>query len=195
MALPKDGIGKLAAAIVESAVETGKAGLVLLNRDGTDLNTKKVVTKSITLNVNNTTGSINVATITGSVRILKLYGIVTTVLSANVTAAHLRMNDGTNTPVVTASAGTTLSAATVGSMISKVNGVAGAIVLDNASQVRVHESAANHPSFQDFAVIQKNGSTSTLEFRYTTTDAPSSGVIKFFIEYEPLSDDGAVTAV
>lgn len=145
------------------------------------------LTKSITLNVNNTTGSITVATLTGAVRVLAIVGVVTTVLSSNVTAAHLRLNDSTNTPAITLAAGTALSAATVGSLISKTGLATAALVLSDSSQCRVIENATQGLLPDDgFDLVAKSGATTTIEFRYTTTNAPSSGVIAFDILYYPV---------
>ena len=76
-------------------------------------------TVSKTTNANNTTVSVPLFRITGSIYVKRLYGVVTTVLGPNHTAAHWRLEDGTNTPAVTLATGTTLSSANVGSIIQK----------------------------------------------------------------------------
>jgi hypothetical protein len=45
-----------------------------------------------------------------------------------------------------------------------------------------------------FIVIKKDGANTDIEYRYSTTNTPTSGVIQFFIEYIPLSASGALTA-
>lgn len=150
--------------------------------------------KDMTLNVNNTTGSIATFTVTGSVRILSLWGIVTTVLSSNVTAAHLRLNDQSATVDLSLNTGVALSAAPVGSKVSRSGLVAAALTIQsNAAGAFLDAASAGNDTYTAFEVTKKTGATTTIDFRYTTTDAPSSGVIRWFAIYEPLSDDGALS--
>ena len=143
---------------------------------------------STTLTVNNTTGSLTVATLTKSVRVLSIVGRVTTALSANITAAHLRLNDATNTPAITLATGTTLSAAPAGTILSKTGLVTAAIVQNTSAQARVIEHATSG-MLPDVGcdLVAKDGAATTIEFRYTTTDAPSSGVIAWDIFYYPIN--------
>jgi len=150
------------------------------------------VLKSFT--VANTTGSIVLWRLTGIVLVKKLYGIVeTTPLSANITAAHFRLNDQTATYDITLAAGTALSAAVVGRMISKRALVATAL---EASGGLTNIGAVLEPSvtladpFSPFVLIKKTAANTDIEFRYTTTDNPSTGAMRFFIEYQPMSFDG-----
>lgn len=157
------------------------------------LRNKPLSNVSITTNASNTTASVTCWTITGSIYVHRLYGVVTTVLSSNHTAAHWRLEDGTNTPAVTLATGTTLSSATVGSVISKGGLAAAALTLTQADQARVFESAtAGVVPFSPFVCLAKNGATTTLVYRYTTTNTPATGAIQMFMEWEPLSADGAV---
>lgn len=142
-------------------------------------------TFTVTLVGDNNTFSLPIATFTGAVA-GKVYGIVTTNLSSNITAAHLRLNDGTNTPAVTLATGTTLSSYTAGSVIAKTGQVDVAITGILNDQARVVESAVdNLPVLQEFLVSAKTGATTTLDFRYTCNNQ-SSGVIQFTIIYVPL---------
>lgn len=151
-------------------------------------------TVSKTINANNTTVSVPLFRITGSIYVKRLYGVVTTVLGSNHTAAHWRLEDGTNTPAVTLATGTTLSSANVGSLIQKKGLAAAALTLSQADQVRISEHATSGMDPDaPFSVVQKNGANSDLVYRYTTTNAPTSGVIQFFLDWEPLSADAAVT--
>lgn len=147
-----------------------------------------------TTNASNTTASITLFTVTGSVKVLDIYGVVTTVLSNNHTAAHWRLNDGTNTPAITLATGTTLSSANVGSLIEKKGLVAAALVLNQSDQCRVSEHATSglNPD-TPFDIVAKNGATTTIEYRYTTTNTPATGAIQFFVEWVPLSADGAIS--
>lgn len=155
-----------------------------------------VTTDSQTLTANNTTVHVPIFTITGSVLVYALYGVVTTALGSNNTAAYWRLNDGTNQSDITVSTGTTLSSATAGSIIVKKGLAAAALTLLNASQERVSEPTTLETSyFSPFVATAKNGATTQIEFTYTTTETPTSGAITFYLGWTPLSADGAVTAV
>lgn len=149
--------------------------------------------KAVTLNVNNTTGSIVAFTITGSIRVLQLYAVVSTVLSANITAAHWRLNDQTATIDISLAAGTTLSAAPVGSLIMRTGLAAAALTLkSNAAGAFQDAAAAGDDVFTPFVIVKKTGAVTTIDFRYSTTDAPSSGVLTHVLVWQPLSSDAAV---
>lgn len=153
-----------------------------------------ITTDSQALTVNNTTGSLSLFTITGTIEVRGLWGEVTTVLSNNVTAAYWRINDGSNTPAVTVSTGTTLSSAAVGSIITKAGLASAALTFINASQSRVTEPTTLETTyFSPFIVTTLPGSTTNLEFRYTTTNAPSTGQINFFLRWLPISGSPTVT--
>lgn len=146
---------------------------------------------SVTLDVSNTTGSKVVFTVTGAVEILAIWAEVTTVLSANVTAAFLRVNDQGATVDVTLNTGVALSAAPVGSIVSRTGLVAAALTLKSSAAGAFQDAAtAGNDVYTPFNLVKKTGAVTTLDFRYTTTDAPSSGVLKFHALWRPLSDDG-----
>lgn len=148
--------------------------------------------KAMTLNVNNTTGSIVAFTLTGSVQMV-LWGEVTTVLSSNVTAAHLRLNDQTATVDLALNTGVTLSSAPVGSIIYRNGLVAAALVLkSNAAGAFLDAGTAGNGVLTPFAITKKTGAVTTIDFRYTTTNAPSSGVITWHALWSPLTADGAL---
>lgn len=147
---------------------------------------------SVTLNVNNTTGSKVVFTITGSVMVFGLWGEVTTVISANHTAGHFRLNDQTATIDITeAATGIALSGLAAGTLFYKESLAAVALKLkDNAAGAFEEPASAGQPAFTPFVAIKKTGAVTTIDYRYTTTDAPSSGVVKFHALWLPMSDDG-----
>lgn len=149
--------------------------------------------KTIALNVNNTTGSIVVYTITGAIRVCQIYGVVSTVISSNHTAAHLRLNDQTATIDLTLNTGITLSSLAVGTVIYRSGLAAAALTLkDNAAGAFLDSASAGTDIFTPFSVVKKNGATTTIDYRYTTTNAPSTGGIQFFMTWQPLSADAAV---
>lgn len=155
-------------------------------------------TKSLTTNANNTTANAPLFTITGTVLIKALYGVVTTVLSSNQTAAFWQIDDQTATPDISLATGTTISSASVGSLLLRTSTAGVALTLANASAGRVTDIvAATAPDvFMPFVITQKTGAiTTTLNFSYATTNAPATGAISFFANWLPLSADGSVIAV
>lgn len=153
---------------------------------------------SQTLTANNTTANVPIFTITGDVYILSLYGIVTTDLGANNTAAYWRINDGSAQANISLNTGTTLSGAKAGSLIVRDSVATVALALKNASAAGVQDPvAATAPSlFMPFALVQKTGNvTSQIEFVYSTTDTPTSGAIDFYAGWIPLTPDSNLVAV
>jgi hypothetical protein len=149
---------------------------------------------SKTLVANNTTAHVPIFGITGSVEIRGLWAVVTTVLGNN-TAAYFRVNDGTNTPAITVSSGTTLTSAPVGSLIVKKGLAAAAVTLLSAAASTVSEpTTLETPFFSPFVVTQLTAGVATnIEFTYTTSDTPTSGVIQFFLRWLPLSQGANIT--
>jgi hypothetical protein len=154
------------------------------------------VTKSVTLTASNTTASEVLFTITGSVEVRALYGVVTTAIGANHTAAHWRLNDQTAQPVISLVTGTTLSAIPAGSMITRRSLVSVALVSNSSAAGVVGDPvAATAPSyFMPFVLVKKTGALTQVEYRYTTTETPTTGAIKFYMRWIPLSDDANVVA-
>lgn len=145
-------------------------------------------TKTTTFSASNTTASEIIATLTGGVEILDITGQVTTAISSNHTAGHVRMNDQTNTPAVTLATGTTLSSAAVGSVVHAAGDETVALTLDNNSQTRVSQN-----NFTPRKVVKKTGATTTIDYRYTTTNTPATGAIEWTIIYRPTTSDGALS--
>lgn len=152
-------------------------------------------TSQATLIASNTTASNLLFGITGSIEVTRLYGIVTTVLSSNITAAFFRQNDQTAQVDISASSGTTLSSAAVGSVIMRKALAATALTFINSSAGRITESSAVNLMFPSpFVLTQKTAAVQTdVEFRYTTTNTPATGVIVFYMTWLPISSDAAVS--
>jgi len=161
------------------------------------ITTDGLVTSDIqTLTGNNTTVHVPIFTVAGSIEVRGLWGVVTTVLGANNTAAYWRFNDQTNQSNITLNTGTTLSAAAVGSLIVKNGLAAAALTLLSASQERVSEpTTLETPYFSPFVLTALPTATSNIEFTYSTTDTPTSGVIQFFLRWLPLTNNANVTAL
>lgn len=147
-----------------------------------------------TLSANNTTAIVPIFTVNGIVEVLGLYGIITTALGNN-TAAYWRLNDGTNQTNITLNTGTTISNVPSGSLIARRATATSALTLNDSVNEVVQESGTTI-MFQPFWATQKTGGVATnIEFVYTTTDTPTTGVIQFFIQYLPLSQGSNITAV
>lgn len=149
-----------------------------------------------TLSANNTTANVPIFSVTGSVLVNSLYGVVTTTLGVNNTAAYWRLNDQTNQSNITLNTGTTLSGVLAGAIIVKKGLAAAALVLLNADQERVSEPTTLETMyFSPFVAVQKTGAETDIEFSYTTTDTPTSGAITFYVGWVPLSLGAQVTAI
>ncbi len=156
-----------------------------------------VLTNSKTLVANNTSANVPIFRTTGTVRYLALYGVVTTVIGANHTGAYFRMNDQTAQADITLSTvGVTLSAFGVGSVIAKTALAATLATVKSVAAGRFYESAtAGIPLLSEFYITKKTAANTDIEYCYATTDAPTSGVIQFFVNWLPISADGNVTAL
>lgn len=154
-----------------------------------------VTTATLTLNGNNTTVNAPIFHVTGSVEIRGLWGQVTTDLGANCTAAFWRLNDQTAQPAITAAGGTTISAVKSGSVIVKKGLAAAALtLLDNAAGRVSEPTTLETTYFSPFVVLKKTAATTDIEFNYTTTDTPTSGVIQFYARWLPISADANLIA-
>jgi hypothetical protein len=154
--------------------------------------------KDQTLSGSNTTVSTPLFRVTGTVEVTQLYAIVTTALGSNITAAYWRTNDQTAQLPITAAAGTTLSSFVAGSKLTRSSLVSVALTGNNASAAKVIDPvAATAPAVHmPFEVVQKTGGVQTdIEFTYTTTNTPTSGVIRHFVEWQPISDGATLVAV
>lgn len=150
-----------------------------------------LVSTSKTLSANNTTAHVPIFSLTGSVDLIAIYGVVTTGLGANQTAAGFRLNDQTAQVDITLATGTTISAAPSNSLIARTALAATALTYKSSAAGAVMEpnAATTIDTFLPIVLIQKTPTTTTnIEFSYTTTDAPTSGVIQFFARYIPVSN-------
>ena len=153
------------------------------------------LSNSKTLVGNNTTVAVPIFHVTGTVQVLAIWGNITTTLGANVTAAYWRLNDQTAQVNITLNTGTDISAAVSGSTIIKKGLAAAALVFNNASAGRVTEPTTLETMyFSPFVASQKTGGITTdIEFVYSTTDTPTSGVINFYVQYLPVGQGSKIT--
>lgn len=133
--------------------------------------------------------------VTGSIEVRALYGVVTTNL-ANHTAAAWLLNDQGATIYITAVGGTSLTNIKAGSMIVKKGLVGAALTaLTNANGVISEPTTLETTYFSPFVMVKKTAAVTDIEYGYTTSDTPTTGAIKFYLRWLPLSDDAAVTAI
>jgi len=154
--------------------------------------------KSLTTNANNATSANPLFRVTGSVEVRALFGIVTTTLGSNQTAAHWRSNDQTATLPISLATGTTVSSLGVGSLLTRKSLVTVALTADNSTAAKVTDPvAATAPSvFMPFVVTQKVGGVNTdIEYVYTTNQTPTTGAIDFYIRWVPLTPNSKVTVL
>lgn len=154
----------------------------------------RVVTKELSLDGTGAQTD-NVFTVTGSVEIIDIYGVLTDATDVTtLSGASFTAYDGTNTVDITESTtGVDLSGATVNSLIIKNNTNANAAVLNDSSQVRVNDTVTNE-IFAPFIITAKNGATTYIRFNFTG-DADTDAVMKIYLSFIELSDDGNVEAV
>lgn len=156
-----------------------------------------ILSNSKTLSANNTTANVALFSITGVVRILKLYGVVTTALGSNHTGGYFNLYDQSARVNLTLNTvGVTLSSFTAGATIAKTALAATlATVQNNTVGAILEPVAAEGLLSSEFVAVKKTAATTEIDYTYTTTNTPTSGVIQFFVEYQPLSADGAVAAL
>lgn len=152
-------------------------------------------TKVLTLTGDNTTVNAPIFTITGAVMVTRLWGEVTTDLGNNHTIASFRLNDQTAQIYLTAIGGTTLSSLKAGSIILKKDVVSAALTkIDNAAGAIAEPTTLETMIFSPIILVKKTAAVTQIEYRYATTNTPTTGVIKFHVSFYPLSDDGNIQA-
>ena len=170
-------------------------GLIPLDANGRPINLDGVVaTKIHTLVGDNETAAVPLFRITGNIEVRALYGIVTTAIGSNHTAAYFRLNDQTAQVDITASSGVTMSSLAAGSMIAKKGLTAAAAIAINNSAGRINEPTTLETNyFGPFIMTKKTAANTDIEYVYSTTQTPTTGAIQFYLRYIPLSDDAKVT--
>ncbi len=143
-----------------------------------------IVSVTKTFTGSNTTVAVPIFKVTGVIKITKLWGIVSTTLGANHTAAHWRLNDATITVPITKVTGVTISAYPVGSAIYRADlAVNAALATSSATGAVIEPTAKGAVVSTEIIVVPKNGVVTNIEYVYTTTETPTTGAITFFAEY------------
>ena len=155
-----------------------------------------ISTDSQTLIGDNATVVVPIFRITGIIEVRGIWGVITTVLGSNNTAAYWRLNDQTNQSDITLNTGTTLSSAAAGSIIVKKGLVGAALTLLTAAQERVSEPTTLETTyFSSCVFVAKPTANTDIEFVYTTNQTPTTGAIQFFLRWLPLSAGAGVAAL
>lgn len=165
---------------------------------GFDANNNPIIVDGVTtmatqtLTGNNTTVNTPIFRVTGIIEIRALWAVVTTVIGANHTGGLYRLNDQTAQVAITAT-GATLSALAVGTTVVKKGLAAAALtLLDNAAGRVSEPTTLETTFFSPFVVMKKTAANTDIEYQYATTDAPTSGALKHFIRWLPLSSDANI---
>jgi hypothetical protein len=153
-----------------------------------------IVKKEVTFTTDGTV-VVPIFTLTGTVLVNALYGIVTTDLGSNHTAASWRINDQGAQVYLTASAGTTLSSDKAGSLIIKDGLVAAAVKeIVNTDGAILEPTTLQTMIFSPIILVKKTAALTQIEYRYITNNT-SLGAITFYCGFIPLSEDGNLTVV
>ena len=162
-----------------------------------DTGAVQTLTNSKTLSANNTTANVALFSIAGVVRVTQLYGIVTTALGSNHTGGYFNLYDQSARVNITLSTvGVTLSSFTAGAIVMKTALAATLATIQNNNVGAIIEpTAAETLVASEFIAVKKTAAVTEIDYTYTTTNTPTSGVIQFFVQYQALSADGAVTAL
>lgn len=155
----------------------------------------KHVSKTITLNANNTSASVNCFQITGVVSIITLHAEVTLATTlTNCTSVYFDLWDGTTSTSITKTTGASISGFGVGSFLIKDSNNASAITTIQNNQARIIEAGSGTRVELEFVAIQKLSTNTYIRFNYTTTDAPINAQLEVHVTYKDI-DSGAITAV
>ncbi|MFA4971423.1 MAG: hypothetical protein WC683_02335 [bacterium] len=135
--------------------------------------------------------------ITGVLRILRLWGIVSTQIGANHTAASFRLNDAGGAPKqISLLAGPDLSGKVAGTCINRKGLVTLALAVCDAAACGFTDPVYEGSTADtEFIVQQKFGVNTDIEYVYTTTDNPTTGAIQFYCEYQPRNVDGSIAVI
>jgi hypothetical protein len=155
-----------------------------------------MVTKSITFSGTGTK-VYPIFSITGVVLVNALWGVVTTALAANHRVGAFRLNDQTAQTDITNATGPTMDAAPAGSMIvANVLAATAAVFASSAAGAIIQPAIAGTLPFSTTFLVQKTGSIETdIEYRFTSSTNPTTGAMKFYCGFIPITDDGNVTPV
>lgn len=151
--------------------------------------------KEVTYDANNTTESKLLFRVTGAILCEGIWNEITTTIGSNHTAAFYRLNDQTAQVDITANSAT-VSNFGVGSLLYKKDFAGGALQASSSAAGRVVEAfTIDSVIFESFVVVAKLGANTDIEYRYSTTNTPTTGAARHFLRWRPLSLAGSVTVL
>lgn len=154
------------------------------------------LSNSKTLTANNTTAAVPLFGVTGTVLFTKLFGIVITTLGSSHITASFRLNDQTAQVAITLATGSILSSFVSGSWLGRTALAATALnIKSNAAGGIIEATTTETMVYSPFIAVKKTAAATNIEYLYTTINTPTTGAIQFFCEYQPMSADGAVSAL
>lgn len=152
----------------------------------------KHVTKTITLNANNTDANVNVFQLTGATKIMLLHGeVLTKTTLTNCTKVYFDLYDGTTSVPITKTTGADMNGYNVGAFFIKDADVLTALTILNNDQARIKEAATGNRVNAEFIAVQKTSTNTYIRFNYTTTDAPIDATVKIDCHWSDI-DSGII---
>lgn len=152
----------------------------------------KHVTKTITLNANNTDANVNVFQLTGATKIMLLHGeVLTKTTLTNCTKVYFDLYDGTTSVPITKTTGADMNGYNVGAFFIKDADVLTALTILNNNQARIKEAATGNRVNAEFIAVQKTATNTYIRFNYTTTDAPIDATVKIDCHWSDI-DSGII---
>lgn len=151
----------------------------------------KIGTSLATLDASNETKSYNVAQIFGSVRIKEIHIAILEVFSANIRNFFLDIWDGSTSVPISKNTTLTLDDAPIGSLITRIADASQALNYKSGAACSITENSSYRNPQTEVILTQKGDGTDTfLRLTYTTSDTPSSGKIRGFLRWSPVTVDG-----
>ena len=126
--------------------------------------------------------------VTGSVLIREVTGVVTTAITAGVTTVQLVLQDTGTTVQITKNDGV-LSSMPIGTLLAKTGNVGATIEIESAATCAIMDEV--NPKRESFRATQMTPAADVLtriQMLLTTADAAQSGVIRWRIKYEQISE-------
>lgn len=155
----------------------------------------KHVTKTITLNANNTSANVNVFQVTGTCELKGIHGIVVTATTlTNCTSVYFDLWDGTTSVPLTKTTGCAFSGFGANSFFVKSADAATALSTLQNNQGRMLEAATGARVESNLFLCQKSATNTYIRFNYTTTDAPINATVKVDVTFADI-DSGTIVAV
>lgn len=174
-----------------SGIGDGKSRDIDLANEWSNFTFHDIATSVASIDASNETKSYNVAQIYGSIVLSKIRIDILVALSSNITDFYLDIWDGSVSVPISKVTTLDLSSAPAGSLITR--NADSDVVLDYQSGATAYksENTSYREPQTEVIVGQKGDGTDTfLRMTYTTTNTPSLGTLRNYLEWSPVTDDG-----